>query len=108
MKNLLFLALLACALFTTGCGGDDDGPGGLLCTSEAYANDIQDEAAAFSNAAIAYGQDQSTANCNAYKDAANAYLDAIKRYETCAEIRDRQDYRDGIRDAEDAIAAITC
>jgi len=91
MKNLLLLALLLTVCLYSGCGGDDDGPG-LLCNADAYANDIADEVSDFSDAAIAFTQDPSTANCNAYKSAAQNYLDALKRYDTCAAITGRADY----------------
>ncbi|MEM9260495.1 MAG: hypothetical protein AAGA62_12670, partial [Bacteroidota bacterium] len=75
MKNLLFIALLFVSLFAVGCGGDDDGGGPAPgCTEQAYTQAVSDAVMRLSDATQAYVNDQSAANCTAWKNAAQNYL----------------------------------
>lgn len=109
MKNFLYLALVAFTLFATGCGSDDDGPSGpAFCTDQAFSQAVSDAVNNLSSAAQAYANDQSTANCNAYKQAALDYLNEVKRFENCATIGQRQDFRDALQQAEDNVNMTLC
>ncbi|MBC6995498.1 hypothetical protein QWY85_10480 [Neolewinella lacunae] len=108
MNRLLFLGLLAITLFTTACGGDDDGGGPGFCTNETFSNDISAAVSRLSDAALAYSNDPSTANCNAYKNAARDYLDEVRRFEGCATLNTRQEFRDALREAEESVDMIQC
>ncbi|WP_020570870.1 hypothetical protein [Neolewinella persica] len=109
MKNFFYLALVAFTLFTTGCGSDDDGPvGPAFCTDQAFSQAVSDAVMDLSAAAQAYANDQSTANCNAYKQAARDYLDEVKRFESCATIGQRQDFRDALQEAENNVNMTLC
>ncbi len=63
-----------------GCKKDDDDPVG--CSN--WANEVSAEATAFSNAGVAWSTNPTTANCQAYKDAGEAYLNALQDHIECA------------------------
>ena len=65
MKKLLYSALVVCAFSFASCGGGCD------------ADDITAAGNKISEAATAYGTDQSTANCEAYRAAINDYIDEL-------------------------------
>ena len=47
------------------------------CNNGCTADEISDAANEITTAATAYGNDPSTANCEAYRDALNAYIDQL-------------------------------
>ncbi len=108
MNRLLFLGLLAFTLFTTACGGDDDGGGPGFCTSETFGNDISAAVMRLTEAAADYSNDPTTANCNTYKNAARDYLDEVRRFENCATLNTQQEFRDALREAEESVDMIQC
>ena len=81
--SLLFL-LLSFMTLSISCGGDDDDnntPTG--CTAsfiEDYATELNNIGEANTN----YFNDMTQENCDALKDAYNAYLDALESWEDCA------------------------
>lgn len=111
MKNKLlfiFLLFLGTAVFV-GCNDDDndlnDGP-----CSVAWAVSVQDEASALANASQAYGQNATVQNCNNYKAAAQAYLDALEPYNNCTELTgtNKQDWQAAINAARESINNLNC
>lgn len=110
MKNIFFLlALAASSFFIAGCGSDDDGmttPD--FCALNTYSERSLEALNAFSAAAGVYGNDPTTANCEAYRSAGQDYLDVLEEYNGCAVIADRQDYREGIAEAQAELDAIVC
>lgn len=112
MKNLFFLLLLFLALLTApGCGDDDENGGGnepAICTATVYSEQTSVAFMSFSEAVNAYAADPSTANCEAYRDAANDYLDALARFESCTFLVDNADYQESLREAREEVAGIEC
>jgi hypothetical protein len=109
MKYFFYLALVALILFTTGCGSDDDGLGGpAFCTDQAFAQAVSEALTNFSTAGQAYANDQSTANCEAYRQAALDYLAEVRQFENCASIGQRQDFIDSLREAEENVNMTLC
>ncbi len=109
MKLVLSLSLFVLLLITTGCGGDDDGISGpAFCTDQAFSQAVSDAVNNLAAAAQNYANDQSTANCEAYKQAARDYLEEVKRFESCATIGQRQEFRDALQDAEDNVNMTLC
>lgn len=111
MKNLHFLLTLC--LFTglfTGCGNDDkdDITQQDLCALTVYNDRIEAAFENFSAAVNAYVAAPTSANCEAYRSAARDYLATIKEFETCTTIAERDDFRQSLREAEEAVADITC
>ena len=111
MKNLFFLLLLfASILTTTGCGNnDDDGDGGLgLCTVGLYSERVPASLEAFTTAVTAFTNDPSPANCEAYRAAAQDYLDVLREFETCTFLVDDADYQESLREAQQEVNDIEC
>jgi hypothetical protein len=75
-----------------------------------WATEVQDELNAWSNAAAAYGANQTPANCNAYKAAAQAYLNALEPYRNCAAITgaQRTQWEQALASAQQSINSIKC
>ncbi len=71
--------------------------------SIAWAIELHSELAAVTAASLAYTQDQSTENCNALKDAYQAYIDAMEPYGNCETLtgQDRDDWQEALDDAKD-------
>lgn len=83
--TLLFLAIIIAGISSCKKNEEKDAP----CTV-AWATEVSDEANAMSTALQAYATDQSPANCNAYKQAAQAYLNALKPYGDCTLLTGQQ------------------
>lgn len=90
MQKLVFLFLCLLAIQFSGCSKDEDNtadvrtPGGRLCTSLAYNENVQSALDAISVAANNYANDQSVANCNAYRASLVNWVDVIEDYIQCA------------------------
>lgn len=113
MKTLkISISLLALSLYflTIGCGGGDDDSVSNACGANFNLGvEINAEVMALSDAATIYAMDPTPENCNAYKVAAQAYLDAVAGYEDCAQLSGQGDeYAQAIADAEASIDAIQC
>lgn len=107
MKNLLllFIAVIALSL-STGCSKDDPAsPTG--CDATVFNQNVNPKLNAWQEAATAYANDQSVANCEAYKSTGQAFLDSIRSYENCATIY-TQSWRDAVADAQADLASIPC
>lgn len=94
-------------LSTLACSKDNPGPGGCAANFN-YAVELQDESSALSAAASAYGNDPSTANCNAFKAAYQDYLDAAEDIRPCVLQADLSAYQAAIDDARDDLDDLTC
>lgn len=109
MKNLIPLAFLAIALSFTACGGDDDGNiGPAFCNEQTYGDAVANATTSLSDAAVTYANDPTTANCEAYRTAAQNYLDEVRRFEDCATIGTRDDFRESLREAQESVDMIMC
>jgi len=108
MKNLCFSILFLCAGFIglISCGGDDAEV--AVACSIAWGTELQTEFTAITNAAAAYGADDSEANCNALKAAYQTYINALRPYGDCAALtgQNRTDFNNSLNDAEASLATI--
>jgi hypothetical protein len=109
MKNKIFfftfLAVASFGLWT--CGDkDDDGDG----CSTAWANELTNEANAMINAAQVYAMNPTVANCNAYKAAAQDYLDALEPYGDCPALtgQNRTDWQNAFNEAQQDLNEVDC
>lgn len=107
LKFSAFLMMLA-VFVSTACSKDNPANPGGCAANFNYGLELQAEATAFSNAASAYAQDQSTENCNAYKVAGQAYLDAAADIDICVPTADRAAYQAAIDDAQASLDALAC
>lgn len=108
IKSLIYSLFVFSTLLLSSCGGDDD------LNSNCGANynfqvELSNEVQILNDAAIAYANDPTTENCNAYVDAANDYLDAAEDLEDCAVLAGQQaEYNQAIDDARDSLNALQC
>lgn len=80
-KSILSAVLIMASLLCFSCKDDDDDP--VNCNN--WAVEIQAEADAVTDAAIAWSNDPTNSTkCNAYKNALHAYADALADAEGCA------------------------
>lgn len=98
----MFLCLLVLG-FSPSCKDDEE-------DCAATAAGLSDELTAMQNAALAYGLNPTTATCNAYRDATNAYLDEARDLVNCPGLSatERAQYQQSIDDAEVELAALSC
>lgn len=103
-KILKSMVLLFCLALFTYCGDKNDAKN---CANTTIAAEVQTETNAVSNAALAYANDPSTANCNAYKDAYEDLIDAYKDLEDCAAAINQLDaWRQALDAAEAALVGL--
>lgn len=78
--------------------------------SGAWASELSSEVNAMSSAAQTYATSPTPANCNAYKQAAQAYLDALTPYGNCATLtgQDRVDWQNALNGAQQGLDALDC
>ena len=104
MKKILILLGFAGTMMFASCG--DDTPS-VTCSYDnlnAAINTAIDDL----NAAItAFNNENSEENCQAIRDAANDYIDAIEEFDGCAEIA-VADYEEALQAARDAADSIVC
>jgi len=101
-----WLVFISVAIFCA-CGGDNDN--NQSC-SVAFSTELQAEINALNAAAQAYGMDPTPAKCLAYKNAAQAYVDALVPYGNCKDLvgQARTDWEASLNAARASVAAIQC
>jgi hypothetical protein len=101
----LFLMIAVFGFWT--CNKDDDKTD--LC-SGAWASELSNEANAMINAAQAYATNPTPATCNAYKQAAQDYLDALEPYGNCATLtgQDRVEWQNAVDSAQESLDNLDC
>lgn len=106
-KSLYFFALVGMIFLFIACGSDDDGPGDC---SVNYGTELQAELNALNAAAQAYSMNPNMANCLAYKNAAQAYVNALEPYGDCSLLTGQQkiDWETSYNAAKASVAAIQC
>ncbi|MEL6143520.1 MAG: hypothetical protein AAFQ37_10290 [Bacteroidota bacterium] len=108
MQRLFFLCLFGATLFTYSCGNDDDGvPNNPDCTSAAFNLAINNSVQELNVAAQNFANDPTTANCEAYRQAASNYIDAVDDFENCAVIN-QAEYQAAIDAARASLDMIQC
>jgi hypothetical protein len=78
--------------------------------SVAWATELSNEISAVSTAAQNYAISPTPANCNAYKQAMQAYLDALEPYGNCPGLtgQDRTDWQNALDSAQEDINNLQC
>lgn len=101
----LFLAVTVSGFWN--CSKDDDKTDPC---SIAWANELSNEVDAMVNAMQTYASNPTTANCLAYKQAAQAYLNALKPYGSCATLtgQDRVAWQNAVDDAQESLDDLEC
>ena len=103
----LLFTLCLFSLLVVSCGDDDD-TGNVNCNNindvTGLNNAIVNEIAALSTAGMNYALDMSDANCQAYKDAFEDYIDILKSLEDCAnDLGTGSQWQQDLTEAEAAI-----
>lgn len=106
--RLFFLLIVAIFISTESCKKDKDSDPDVCTTAWAVAT--QDELTKVVNAAMAYGTSPTVANCNAYKTAYQAYLNALKPYGNCTALTgtSKQEWQEALADAQAEINSLNC
>ena len=87
--------------FLSSCGKDP-----VSCN---YATEVQNELNALSTAATAYGNNPTTANCNAYKTSFQNYLNALEDHRSCATTAGQgAEFQQAIDDAQASLNQLQC
>ena len=77
------------------------------CNSFNISTDLQAELNNLSTAGSAYGNDPTTANCNAYKNAYQNYIDGLRGLESCAKaVGSLAAFQASLDDAEAELATL--
>ena len=100
-KLVVGICIIAAIPFLNSCKKDDP----VSCN---YATEVQDELNAVNAAATAYGNDPSTANCNAFKSAYQNYLNALEDHSNCVLAEQQAAYQQALDDAQAAIDGFQC
>ena len=100
--KILFLSFFICVLFIA-CGDDN----GVDCTSQEFNGIINNEVQAVNDAGNAWALDPTQANCDAFKQAAQDYIDAIEDFGSCNGIS-QTEYDQAVQAARAAADAIPC
>lgn len=108
MRNLFFL-LLFTAFFVNSCSKDkDDVLPGNNCYDRNYA-ELTDAINAYYDAAVAFSQDESSANCQTLKAKGQLYLNALEEWADCYEVfYPEEDWQAEIAEARQAIEEESC
>lgn len=106
MRKLLMLLLCTMPIFLFNCGNDDGPETNENCVVN-YSMDLSTAGSAYSDAALAYTNDPSASNCQAWRDAAQALLDVIDQYDNCNGIN-QTEYQQQLQEAQNNISSISC
>ena len=107
ISNLLVSASVLTIILSS-CAKKDDGPLGAGGCGYTWSVRLSDEAAELSQAASAYAQDTSQANCEAYKKAYLDYLDEAEDIKACVPASEKDDFQQGIDDARKELDDLPC
>lgn len=100
MKKLLLILVIISGY--TCSSSDDNNP------CENLAANGEEVSLNLVNAALAYSLDNSSSNCNAYKDAAQAYVTYSTSILDCLSADDRDELEDEIEVLEAEVASLNC
>jgi hypothetical protein len=100
MLRLLSLLIIVTLVGLSSCKKDENNDPEYCGT--AWASAVQDEITALTNAAMTYGQEPTTENCNAYKAAGQAYIDALEPYDKCSlwTVQQKTEWKNAIDEAK--------
>ena len=101
LKNLFLLVLLG--ILWTSCGDD------VNCQEPNIDQNWATELAAAISTGNAFYAEETPENCEAYKNALNAYIDVLQDYKGCAEETGQgPEFQDSIDDARNEIDINSC
>ncbi len=101
IQKIFVVICIAAVPFFGSCGKNDP----VGCN---YLTEVQNEADALTTALTAYSNNPTMANCNAYKNAYQDYLDALDDHHGCVLAGQQAAYQDSINQAQAALDALQC
>ncbi|MBK8470929.1 MAG: hypothetical protein IPL33_01245 [Sphingobacteriales bacterium] len=105
MKKLfgIILCLSIIGFTAASCNGKEE-------DCSATASNLQGLSTSMADAAIAYGTNPNAANCNAYKNAVQAYIDEAQGLVDCPGLSstEKAQYQQALDTAEANLAALVC
>ncbi len=106
-KSIIVLFLFLIVAVVSSCSKDEEK--NAPC-SAAWANELTDEINAFSAAAQTYAGNPTQENCIAYRQAAQAYLDALEPYGDCTLLtgQDRTSWQNALEEAQESVDNMEC
>ncbi len=114
MRKLFFFFAAIAVLQFASCGKDDDAanevltPGGRLCTTLAYSQNVETVLNSLTVAANNYANDPSVANCNAYRNSLNGWLDVVEDYARCTAGLNQAEVQQSLVEARTEVANFDC
>lgn len=108
--RFLFITFFVFGVFGfAGCSDDED-PNNVVPCSGQWAVEVEDEINAWMSAAQQYASNPNQENCNAYKAAAQDYLDALEPYGDCATLtgEQRAEWEAAIQEAQESLNNSDC
>ncbi len=105
MRTLLSLLVVFLVLGLGSCKKDKDP---VNCAN--WALEVEDELTAAMVAAITFGMDETTENCNAYKEAMEDYINVAEQFVDCEGLTadEREELEDSIEGAQEELDDLNC
>ncbi len=104
MKKFITSAMVCVAIVSmmvlSSCGNS--------CDANDFSGQVQDAVSELQSAINAYAADPTEANCSAYKDKAQGYLDVVEGFSDCAADIGQGQYDAAIQAARQSVNDITC
>ena len=106
LKNVILLLLIGTSLAIISCNNN---PAVTCANNFNYVNELQPEIMALNTAVSNYSNDQTTANCEAYRSALLNYIDGLRDLEECArQAGQLEDWQSSLDEAEDSANSFQC
>jgi hypothetical protein len=109
LKNKIKRTIVSCSIAfiaLTSCSSNDDAIGN--CDNGTWIQTVQNELTAFSKATQAYAINSTPENCNNYKSAVLAYINALDKIKTCVATVNLVDFEKALKDAKEGLNNISC
>ena len=109
MKKSILLSAFIFAVFTIFLSCNSKSALEKRCEDWNASEAFEQELTAVNNAALTYGQNPTTENCEAYRSAYLDYIDALRGWEDCYGFYNLQEeFNEALDDAEDAANNLDC
>ncbi|MEO0571826.1 MAG: hypothetical protein AAF039_08975 [Bacteroidota bacterium] len=101
-----FLGSMSVMFMLSSCSDDD----GVInnCAERFWAAEVADEAAVLSSASINFSNAPTVETCNAFRVAAQDYLDALEDARSCVDNSDRAEFDEAVDEAQESVNELDC
>ena len=108
LSNKVKLTVIGCCIVLISCSSNDDEPAVVNCGSGAWTQSVQTELNNWLTAIQVYGETPTIANCENYKTAILAYINALDKIKDCVPTESLLNFEQAIEEANLEIATIDC